>query len=49
MAINNEIHKITFKRKYVKVYGAEFTCDNAIILVDTDIIKASKTHDIIYI
>jgi len=47
MAINNEIHIIGFKRKFARIYGEKYTCDNNVIQLDTELYTADKTHDLI--
>ena len=47
MAINNNVHIINFRRKYITFYGDKYTCDNTVISIDTEIYTADKTHDII--
>ena len=49
MAINNNIHKIEFRRKYMTIYGLKYTCDNNVITLDSEIYTADKTHDLIKI
>ena len=45
--IDNTIHKLEFKRPTRLIYGARYSVDSDIILVDTEILEASKTHDTI--
>ena len=47
MAINNNIHKIEFRRKLHIIYLDEFTADNDVITVDSELFTADKTHDLI--